>query len=152
MSASAGAKKAKRHQAVPGCWHSLATLGRWCRLSSYLDSAAAHGTAAHGTVALDAVRAAIEGKPGYRRCPPSAERQVSAPREWTRYSLLRDLLTAHSCCYFSAFVRGPPMGNIARFLAALGGICGLLLYVAVTLKNAGGSPTKRSAAAKVTRS
>ncbi len=53
-----GAKKAKRHQAVSGCWHSLATLGRWCRLSSYLDSAAAHGTAA-----LDAIRAAIEGKP-----------------------------------------------------------------------------------------
>jgi transposase len=53
-----GAKKAKRHQAVSGCWHSLATLGRWCRLASYLDSAAAHGIAA-----LDAVRAAIEGKP-----------------------------------------------------------------------------------------
>jgi transposase len=53
-----GAKKAKRHQAVSGCWHSLATLGRWCRLSSYLDS-----TAAHGTAALDAVRAVIEGKP-----------------------------------------------------------------------------------------
>ncbi len=53
-----GAKKAKRHQAVSGCWQSLATLGRWCRLASYLDSAAAHGTAA-----LDAVRAVIEGKP-----------------------------------------------------------------------------------------
>jgi transposase len=53
-----GAKKAKRHQAVSGCWHSLATLGRWCRLSSYLDSAAAHGAAA-----LEAVRAVIEGKP-----------------------------------------------------------------------------------------
>jgi hypothetical protein len=53
-----GAKKAKRRQAVSGYWHSLATLGRWCRLSSYLDSAAAHGTAA-----LDAVRAVIEGKP-----------------------------------------------------------------------------------------
>ena len=53
-----GAKKAKRHQAVSGCWQSLATLGRWCRLASYLDSATAHGTAA-----LDAVRAAIEGKP-----------------------------------------------------------------------------------------
>jgi hypothetical protein len=53
-----GAKKAKRHQAVSGCWRSLPTLSRWCRLSSYLDSAAAHGTAA-----LDAVRAAIEGKP-----------------------------------------------------------------------------------------
>jgi transposase len=53
-----GAKKAKRHQAVSGCWQSLATLGRWCRLASYLDSAAAHGTAA-----LDAVRAVIEGNP-----------------------------------------------------------------------------------------
>ena len=53
-----GAKAAKRHQAVSGYWHSLATLARWCRLRSYLDSAAAHGTAA-----LDAVRAAIEGKP-----------------------------------------------------------------------------------------
>ena len=53
-----GAKRAKRHQAVSGCWQSLATLQRWCRLASYLDSAAAHGTAA-----LDAVRAVIEGKP-----------------------------------------------------------------------------------------
>jgi len=61
-----GAKKAKRHQAVSGCWHSLATLGRWCRLSSYLDSAAAHGTAA-----LDAVRAVIEGKP-WLPPPPAA--------------------------------------------------------------------------------
>jgi transposase len=53
-----GAKAAKRHQAVSGYWHSLATLSRWCRLRAYLDSAAAHGTAA-----LDAVRAAIETKP-----------------------------------------------------------------------------------------
>ncbi len=53
-----GAKAAKRHQAVSGYWHSLATLARWCRLRSYLDS-----TAAHGVTALDAVRAAIEGKP-----------------------------------------------------------------------------------------
>jgi Transposase IS66 family len=53
-----GAKKAKRRQAVSGYWHSLPTLGRWCRLSSYLDSAAAHGIAA-----LDAIRAVIEGKP-----------------------------------------------------------------------------------------
>ncbi|HEX6524097.1 MAG TPA: hypothetical protein VF070_29475 [Streptosporangiaceae bacterium] len=53
-----GAKKAKRRQHVSGYWHSLSTLGRWCRLSSYLHSAAAHGTAA-----LDAVCAVIEGKP-----------------------------------------------------------------------------------------
>ena len=53
-----GAKAAKRHQAVSGYWHNLATLARWCRIRSYLDSAAAHGTAA-----LDAVRNVIEGKP-----------------------------------------------------------------------------------------
>jgi hypothetical protein len=53
-----GAKAAKRHQAVSGYWHNLATLARWCRLRSYLDSAAAHGV-----TALDAVRAVIKGKP-----------------------------------------------------------------------------------------
>jgi transposase len=53
-----GAKAAKRHQAVSGYWHSLTTLARWCRLRSYLDTAAAHGT-----TALDAIRTAIEGKP-----------------------------------------------------------------------------------------
>jgi len=53
-----GAKAAKRHQAVSGYWHNLATLARWCRIRSYLDSAAAHGV-----TALDAIRAAIEGKP-----------------------------------------------------------------------------------------
>jgi hypothetical protein len=53
-----GAKAAKRHQAVSGYWHSLATLARWCRIRSYLDTAAAHGIAA-----LDAIRTAIEGKP-----------------------------------------------------------------------------------------
>ena len=53
-----GAKAAKRHQAVSGYWHSLATLARWCRLRSYLDSAATHGV-----TALDAIRDAIAGKP-----------------------------------------------------------------------------------------
>ncbi len=56
--AERGAKAAKRHQAVSGYWHSLATLARWCRIRSYLDSAAAHGI-----TALDAIRAAIEGTP-----------------------------------------------------------------------------------------
>jgi hypothetical protein len=56
--AERGAKAAKRHQAVSGYWHTLATLARWCRIRSYLDSAAAHGI-----TALDAIRAAIEGKP-----------------------------------------------------------------------------------------
>jgi len=53
-----GAKAAKRHQAVSGYWHTLRTLARWCRIRSYLDSAAAHGV-----TAIDAVRAAIEGNP-----------------------------------------------------------------------------------------
>jgi hypothetical protein len=53
-----GAKAAKRHQAVSGYWHSPATLARWCRLRSYLDS-----VAAHGVTALDAIRGAITGKP-----------------------------------------------------------------------------------------
>jgi hypothetical protein len=53
-----GAKAAKRHQAVSGYWHSLATLARWCRIRSYLDTAAAHGV-----TALDAIRDAIAGKP-----------------------------------------------------------------------------------------
>jgi Transposase IS66 family len=53
-----GAKAAKRHQAVSGYWHSLATLGRWCRLRSYLDSAAAHGI-----TTLDAISNAIAGNP-----------------------------------------------------------------------------------------
>ena len=53
-----GAKAAKRHQAVSGYWHTLATLARWCRIRSYLDSAAAHGI-----TALDAIRSALAGKP-----------------------------------------------------------------------------------------
>ena len=53
-----GAKAAKRHQAVSGYWHTLATLARWCRIRSYLDSATAHGI-----TAIDAIRTAIEGKP-----------------------------------------------------------------------------------------
>jgi hypothetical protein len=56
--AERGAKAAKRHQAVSGYWHSLATLARWCRIRSYLDSAAAHSV-----TALDAIRDAITGKP-----------------------------------------------------------------------------------------
>ena len=53
-----GAKAAKRHQAGAGYWHSLATIARWWRLRSYLDTAAAHGI-----TALDAIRTATEGKP-----------------------------------------------------------------------------------------
>jgi hypothetical protein len=56
--AERGAKAAKRHQAVSGYWHTLATLARWCRIRSYLDSAAAHGI-----TALDAIRDTLAGKP-----------------------------------------------------------------------------------------
>jgi transposase len=53
-----GAKAAKRHQAVSGYWHTQATLARWCRIRSYLDSAAARGI-----TALDAITAALTSKP-----------------------------------------------------------------------------------------
>ena len=61
------AKAAKRHQAVSGYWHSLATLARWCRIRSYLDSAATHDI-----TALSAIRAAIEGKPWLPPLPATA--------------------------------------------------------------------------------
>jgi len=73
-----GAKAAKRHQAVSGYWHSLATLARWCRLRSYLDSAAAHGI-----TALDTIASAIAGNPWLPHFPPSADATSPAPREWT---------------------------------------------------------------------
>jgi len=53
-----GAKAAKRHQSVSGYWHTQRTLARWCRIRSYLDSAAAHGL-----TALDAITAALAGRP-----------------------------------------------------------------------------------------
>ena len=62
-----GAKAAKRHQAVSGYWHSLATLARWCRIRSYLESAAAHGI-----TALDAIRSALAGKPWLPPLPTAA--------------------------------------------------------------------------------
>jgi len=51
-------KAAKRHQAVSGYWHTPRTLARWCRIRSYLDSAANHGL-----TALDAVTRALAGDP-----------------------------------------------------------------------------------------
>ena len=51
-------KAAKRHQAVSGYWHTPRTLARWCRIRSYLDSAANHGL-----TALDAVTRALNGNP-----------------------------------------------------------------------------------------
>ena len=51
-------KAAKRHQAVSGYWHTQQTLARWCRIRSYLDSAASHGL-----TALDATTRALAGEP-----------------------------------------------------------------------------------------
>jgi transposase len=61
-----GVKAAKRHQAVSGYWHSLATLARWCRIRSYLDSAMAHGI-----TAIDAIRTALQGNPWLPPLPSS---------------------------------------------------------------------------------
>ena len=57
----------ERRQAVSGYWHSLATLARWCRLRSYLDTAAAHGI-----TALDAIRDALTEKPSLPPVPALA--------------------------------------------------------------------------------
>ena len=84
--AERGAKAAKRHQAVSGYWHSLATLARWCRIRSYLDTAAAHDIPA-----LDAIRAALAGNPGCHHYPPWRD-QFTAPPEWTRVA---DLAVPH---------------------------------------------------------
>jgi transposase len=55
-------KAAKRHQAVFGYWHTPRTPTRWCRIRSYLDSAANHGL-----TALDAITRALAGDP----CQPA---------------------------------------------------------------------------------
>jgi transposase len=51
-------KDPKRHQAVSGYWHTQATLGRYCRIRSYLTSARNHGVRA-----IDAIHAALAGNP-----------------------------------------------------------------------------------------
>ena len=53
-----GAKAAKRHQSVSGYCHNQRTLARWCRIRSYLDSAAAHNL-----TAFEAITAALASKP-----------------------------------------------------------------------------------------
>jgi len=65
-------KGPKRHQAVSGYWHTQATLGRWCRIRSYLDSAANHGL-----TALDAITSALAGKPWL----PATQPAIPAARE-----------------------------------------------------------------------
>ena len=65
-SAERAVKGPKRHQAVSGYWHTQQTLSRWCRIRSYLDSAASHGL-----TALDAISAALAGKPWLPAMPPA---------------------------------------------------------------------------------
>jgi len=66
-SAERAVKGPKRHQAVSGYWHTQPTLGRWCRIRSYLDSAAGHGL-----IALDAIRNALTGRPWLPATPATA--------------------------------------------------------------------------------
>jgi len=65
-SAERAVKGPKRHQAVSGYWHTQHTLGRWCRIRSYLDSAANHGL-----TALDAITSALAGNPWLPATPPA---------------------------------------------------------------------------------
>ncbi|WP_223840336.1 IS66 family transposase [Saccharopolyspora pogona] len=51
-------KSPKMHQKVSGYWHTLTTLGRFCRVRSYLTSATNHGLRA-----IDAIHAALTGNP-----------------------------------------------------------------------------------------
>jgi hypothetical protein len=69
-----GAKAAKRHQAVSGWRHSLATLARWCRIRSYLDTSAAHGISA-----IDAAATPSRESPGYRHSPHSPDTSSRDP-------------------------------------------------------------------------
>ncbi|GAA3516014.1 hypothetical protein GCM10023075_78560 [Streptosporangium album] len=51
-------KEPKRHQAVSGYWHTMATLGRYCRVRFYLVT-----TKGHGIRAIDAIHAVLAGRP-----------------------------------------------------------------------------------------
>jgi transposase len=71
-SAERAVKGPKRHQAVSGYWHTQRTLARWCRIRSYLDSARNHGLRV-----LDAIRAALKGKPWLPPLPALALRPIT---------------------------------------------------------------------------
>jgi hypothetical protein len=61
-------------------WHTQQSLARWCRIRSYLDSAAAHGL-----TALDAITAALADVPWlhYRRRDRGLKLQLPDTPEWT---------------------------------------------------------------------
>jgi transposase len=54
-------KGPKRHQAVSGYWHTMATLGRYCRVRSYLITVKGHGIRA--IRGIDAIHAVLAGRP-----------------------------------------------------------------------------------------
>jgi hypothetical protein len=51
-------KNPKLHQKVSGCWHTLATAARYCRVRSYLISARNHGVRP-----INAIHTALAGRP-----------------------------------------------------------------------------------------
>jgi hypothetical protein len=79
-------KGPKRHQAVSGYWHSLATLARYCRVRSYLVTSRNHGIGP-----IDAIHAALTGPHPYRELeisvlpgrPAEADRRFRHPHART---------------------------------------------------------------------
>ncbi len=63
-------KSPKLHQKVSGYWHTTITLGRFCRVRSYLVI-----VRNHGVNAIDAIHAALTGRPWL---PPPAAIEASS--------------------------------------------------------------------------
>jgi hypothetical protein len=72
-SAEQAVKGPKRHRAVSGYWHTQQTLGRWCRIHSYLGF-----PMSHGLTAIEAISTALAGKSWL---PPTTP--ATAPRNQT---------------------------------------------------------------------
>ena len=71
-------KAAKRHQAVSGYWHTNRTLARWCRIRSYLDSAANHGLTALDAITSPELLPTTPGSP-YQPAEPGPETAAHCP-------------------------------------------------------------------------
>ena len=110
-SAERAVKGPKRHQAVSGYWHTQATLGRWCRIRSYLDSAVNHGH-----TALDAISNALAGKPWLPATPTAAVTESEHPACAAARLSDRSMLCAPSRCVSRADVvcRSPGSGRPVR--------------------------------------
>jgi len=95
------AKAAEQHQAVPGYWQTQATLTRWCRNRSYLDSAPAHGI-----TALDAITTALASTP---RLPLHAVATATGNRS-SRMPLKGHRAPALMPCTMTGAATGPSDG------------------------------------------